>query len=74
MKVKTLVKLFIHGVIYETGEIVDLSKDDIKALGKSVEVIEKQLNKPPKDKMITESVEKSVEKSDGESEKKSTKK
>lgn len=58
MKTKILNRLFIHGVIHEPGEIIDLSEDDIKALGKSVEVIEKHLNKPPKDKMIKKSTKK----------------
>jgi len=58
MKTKILTRLFIHGIIHEPGEIIDLFEDDIKALGKSVEVIDKNLSKPPKDKMIKKSTKK----------------
>jgi hypothetical protein len=48
MKVKTLQRIYINGVIYDADKVIDVSEDVAKALGNMIKILEH----PPKDKMI----------------------
>ena len=52
MKVKAKVKILEKGVIYEPGEVFETTPERAKALGRFVQVLEKAVEKPPKDKMV----------------------
>lgn len=52
MKVKAKVRILEKGIIYEPGEVFETTPERAKALGRFVQVLEKAVEKPPKDKMI----------------------
>jgi hypothetical protein len=58
MKVKALNRIFVHGFVHDIGEVFEIPDEEAKAFGKSVEVIEKNLSKPLKDKMIKKPIKK----------------
>ena len=52
MKVKAKVKILENGTIYEPGEVFETTPERAKALGRFIKVLEKTVEKPPKDKMV----------------------
>ena len=53
MKVRFLINAFEGGTLYKIGDIADIPDKRVKDYGPDVEIIEeKDIEKPPKNKMI----------------------
>ena len=61
MKVRFLINALEGGTLYKIGDIADIPDKRVKDYGPDVEIIEeKDIEKPPKDKMIKKPKKKKI--------------